>query len=228
MTKKILYILMAFIGLSLESKAQLIDYIQIYAGSNIFPKNQHLNALQLPESFYAGFAPGQVIGGSLFRQVTDHVCIGAGLELSNTSKPHFNLNMNTINVHGKYNFNNIESFISPYVIGGIDISLMNINQQKIINPTFPDSIAINNQPKNVETTQITYRESYTNLYFVPVLGAHVGAGLEFKITEGWGIYGQYTLNYSFTKFSPILSNTFEYNKSNMYYQNLTAGIRFFL
>jgi len=229
MFKNIFFVWLLTFLLTLGAKAQLIDYIQGYVGTRIFPSDQQLNAItQLPENFYAGFAPGQVLGGSLYRQVTDHTCIGAGVELSNTGKPNFNLNITTINASAKYNFNNIESFISPYVMGGLNLSFVSILQQAFESDVIANTNGVDTETKQTFPTGYKYREPYTNLLFVPVVGAHAGAGLDFKITEGWGLYGQYTFYYNLTNNTPILKETFQYNKSNMLYHNFTVGIRFFL
>jgi hypothetical protein len=212
-----------------SSQAQLIDYVQGYVGTRIFPVNEDLNPQSaLPQNIYAGYGAGQVIGGTLFRQVTDRLCLGAGLELSNTTKKNYNLNITTLNTHAKFNFNNIESFISPYVIGGFDLSFVSLRQAEFTQEANPSQSGIDTQTALIYNVKVTYREPYTNLLFVPVFGAHAGAGLEFKITEGWGLYGQYMFNYSLAKSSSVLQDTYTYNQSNLLYHNFTFGIRFFL
>ena len=228
MKKKIVLLNLLLFCNYLTSQSQIIDYIQGYVGTRIFPMDENLDPTsKLPQNFYAGFSPGQVIGATALRQVTDHICIGAGFEISNTVKPHYNLNINTINTYIKYNFNNIEYFISPYVIAGPNLSFISVSQSAFQDLRNTDGNS-SNQSQLVYPTKILYREEKVDLFFVPVMGLLAGGGLEFKITEGWGIYGQYSFYYLNTKVASLLQETYNFNKTNMYFHNITAGIRFFL
>lgn len=228
MFKKIATLSLISLLLSVSASAQLIDYIQVYGGTRIFPQNEQLSELtKLPENFYAGFSAGQVVGATVYRQVLDQLCVGAGFEISNSNKPNYTMNINTINTHAKLNLTNIERFLSPYLIGGVNLSFNSIRQDEFTKGVNPDLSNVNTQGPVAYNIKTTYREPFTNVLFVPVVGAHAGGGLEIKITEGWGIFGQYTLNYQLTNIS-LLQETYSYNKSNMLYHNIIAGIRFFL
>lgn len=211
------------------AQAQLIDYVQLYVGTRIFPQDLLINpSTALPDRFYAGFAPGQVLGASVYRQMTDHICLGGSFEISNTRKKNYNLNIATIGANVKYNFNNIESFLSPYVMGGVNYSFVTVSQSEFKEGPFP--LKRGDQTSVIYSDSVTYRNTKTDIFFVPVYGFHFGAGLEFKIREGWGLFGEYRFTYSFVKNAPILQqkDTYGYNKHNMIYHNIVFGLRIFL
>lgn len=225
---KIQYLFLGLL-LSLSASAQLIDYVQVYAGTRLFSQDNSKDAeTGLPNNFYANFSPGQTIGASVYRQVLDKVCVGASFEVGNALKPNYNLNSATIGLNAKYNFNNIESFISPYLMGGLNYSFVSVRQSNFTDGPITLSNPSQTEPEKIYTQIVTYRNPETNILFVPVYGFHAGAGLEFKIREGWGLYVEYKFSYSFTKNAPVLQNEYDYNKSNLLYHNIFFGIRYFL
>lgn len=222
-------ILLFIVSLASISQAQIIDYVQVYIGTRLYPQDLQINlATAKPDRFYAGFAPGQVLGVSAYRQLTDHFCVGASFEIGNTRKPNYNINIATIGVNVKYNFNNIESFISPYIMGGANYSFITVSQSEFKDG--PYALQKGKDATTIYTDTVTYRNTKTDIFFVPVYGVHVGAGLEFKIREGWGLYGEYKFTYSFVKNAPILQqpDTYGFNKYNMIYHNIVFGLRVFL
>ncbi len=230
MKKQITY-LFILLFFTFVAQAQLIDYVQVYVGTRLYPQDLQIDpSTAKPDRFYAGFAPGQVLGVSAYRQLTDHLCFGGSFEIGNTRKPNYNINIATIGANVKYNFNNIESFLSPYLMGGVNYSFITVSQSE-----FKDGPHALQKSKSASSTAIytdtvTYRNTKTDIFFVPVYGFHVGAGLEFKIREGWGLYAEYKFTYSFVKNAPILQreDTYGFNKYNMIYHNIVFGLRVFL
>lgn len=227
--KSKIYTIFLVLSIAFSASAQLIDYVQIYGGTRLYSQNDTRDlATGLPTNFYANFAPGLTLGASVYRQVLDRLCLGASFEISNAAKPNYNLNNATIGANAKFNFNNIESFISPYIMAGANYSFVSVSQSNFIDGPYTLTKPVETEPEKLYTTIVTYRNPETNILFVPVYGFHVGAGLEFKITEGWGLYLEYKFSHAFTKNAPILQQEYDYNRHNLLFHNLFFGIRFFL
>lgn len=222
-------ILCLLLSISIASSAQLIDYVQVYVGTRLYSQDATRDILSgLPTNFYANFSPGQTIGASVYRQVLDKLAIGASFEISNAAKPNYNLNNATIGANAKFNFNNIESFLSPYIMAGLNYSFISVYQSNFIDGPYELQKPTALEPEKLYTQIVTYRNPETNILFVPVYGFHAGAGFEFKISEGWGLYTEYKLSYAFTKNAPVLQNEYDYNKNNLLYHNIFFGLRLFL
>ncbi|MDX2189006.1 MAG: outer membrane beta-barrel protein [Bacteroidota bacterium] len=224
---RIYFYIFIIIIVSIKSiHAQAIDYVQGYIGTRFFPQDEQRGEDdKLPRNIYAGYAPGQVLGGTVYRQVTDRLCIGGNFEIGNTFKKNFNLNLVTLGLQAKFNFTNIEYFLSPYIVAGPNLSFMTLSRQE-----YTEDVTTNSQNQNelIIPTGYKFRESKTDFFFMPVVGFNAGAGLEIKMTEGWGIYGEYRFNYTYSKDTPLLKAEYPTNNSNLIFHNTTVGLRLFL
>ncbi|MDX2197241.1 MAG: hypothetical protein NW207_12575 [Cytophagales bacterium] len=246
--KKIIYIL---IIINFQLFAQKFDYLHLYAGSRIFYANPLTDPLsQRPENIFAGFVPAQVIGVGLYRQLTDRLTAGGSFEVGNSIKTTgniqtaiYNMNIAALNAQLKLNILNIEYFASPYIIAGVSYSFITFGHGEYIEDLRKNVSDIGNNTESafvVDEGKI-YREASTIAWFVPVYGAHIGMGIDIKVREGWGIFGQYTYNNNFTSNAPLLRKSFGVKQkdntgkeipdtetiSDLIYHNMTAGVRIF-
>lgn len=210
-------------------RAQTIDYLQIYVGTRTFASDPQADKLtQLPANFWAGYSPAQVLGATAYRQITDHWCLGAGFETVNAARPNYFLNISAIKTYAKYNFNNIEQRLSPYVLAGANYSFLSVRQTAYQEEKPADLSGVDPNTADIYNVRTLYREQQVTLLLVPVYGLHAGGGLEIKITEGYGIYAQYSYLYSFTNRSPLLRSAFPYQHTNLQNHSLIVGLRLFL
>lgn len=220
-----------------QLQAQLVDYVHIYASSRFYGSNEAFDfQTGLPQDVFSGYDISPTLGISILRELSNTISIGIGAEFCNSTRkisdisnnnPVYNLNNNTLFSFVKWNITNVERFISPYLLAGINVSFISIQQPKfrstVENPNSrsPDSFTY------LKST--TYNNDYSSVLFAPCFGIHIGTGLDFKITEGLGLFLQYSYNISFTNKVASFQKFYSSAKpQNLIYHNATFGLRIFI
>lgn len=223
--------------LSVFAKAQVIDYVHIYGGARLFGGEKSFNFDNgIPNNVFGGYSPSPVLGVSILRELTNNLSIGVGVEFVNSirklddtlnNNPVYNLNTNSIYSFLKYNLTRVERFLSPYFLAGGSINFISIQQPRY------KTVVTNPEPQKPDQLtylkETTFNKDFSNVVFIPAFGVFGGAGLDFKWSEGYGFYIQYSYNLVFTENIISLQKFYPINQpQTLAYHNLTLGLRIFL
>ncbi|MDX2189501.1 MAG: hypothetical protein SFY32_06540 [Bacteroidota bacterium] len=227
--KYIIFYLFTFF-IILNSNAQLVDVLQVHAGTAVFPQNPDNDPITFkPKNLYAGFGPGQIIGVAASKFLTDKFILSAEAEVMRTNKPNYGLL--TAKVGGSIKYNIIAPDVyrfSPYLKLGGNAMFITISQGTFDSENNTGDEYPKNSAQYVQVDKITNREQSFTLYNAPVLGGFISAGLDVNVWDKYSIFGEYQYNYNLAKSSTLIQEYFPYNKSDFVFQSFIAGLRVYM
>lgn len=217
--------------------AQLVDYVHVYGGAKLFGGDKTFNfETGIPNNVFGNYSPSPVLGIAVLRELSNNLSIGVGVEFANSvrrlddslnNNPAYNLNTNAVYTFLKYNLTRVERFMSPYILAGATLNFISIQQ-----PRYKTVVQNPDPPRADQLTYLketTFNRDYSSVVFVPAFGIFVGAGLDFKISEGLGLFMQYSYNLSFTENLQSLQKFYPINNpQRLINHNVTFGVRVFL
>ncbi|TAF72818.1 MAG: hypothetical protein EAZ53_14700 [Bacteroidetes bacterium] len=220
----------------LFAHSQVVDYVHVYGGARLFGGVETFNfETGLPNNVFADYSPSPVIGVTILRELTNNLSIGIGAEFANSMRrlddslnnnPSYNLNTNSVYTFLKYNLTRVERFMSPYILAGVSLNFVSIQQPRY------KTVVTNPDPRKDQLTYLkesTFNRDYSSVLFIPTVGVFGGAGLDFKIREGYGLFVQYSYNFCLTADVIKLQKFYPQNEpQNLIYHNVTIGMRFFM
>ena len=225
--KQTFFIIVTILIFSINSYCQLIDVLQAHVGTAIFPNDLTTDREGRLTNIYSNYNPGQVIGISATKFITDKLQLGVGIEFMRTQKKEsYTMNVTKTSLIVKYNILAPDVYrFSPYLIANGNYLFVNMTQQEF---TF------NRKPENTENTvvieRVEAREGSRN-YFAPVFGGSIGAGLDFNFYDRYSIFAEGSYNIALVKNSVLQDKSNNYtlgNKADLVYTNIIAGIRIYM
>jgi hypothetical protein len=192
-------------------------------GLAFLPKSEKVAPSGLPKNIFGGYAWSGVAGIGMNYRLGEKVSLFENFTFLHAKKKNYSFSTGTFKTGLKYNILSRDKKISPFVFGSIDFSLFFVNRKENSRDYYPDSLA-NSIGSGFGATKITYNEEKLNLSFVPVLGGSAGAGVDVKLSHKISLFLTYGFNTSFAaKSGPIKKNYF-YNKSDLSYSMVSAGL----
>jgi hypothetical protein len=219
------FILVFFIGTFFSGFAQEEKKISfnLMGGVALLTKSEKLLPSGLPENIFGGYKPGIAAGAGINYRLSEKMYLFENVSVFHTSKTNFGFSLNTFRTGLKYNFLSPEKRFSPFVAGSLDLALVFLNRAKNSRDILPDSTA-NSIGSGFGATKITYNEEQLKLSAVPLAGASIGAGMNFRLSPRFSIFLLYTINHNLARQSKLLKDNYFYNKANLNYGMATAGL----
>jgi hypothetical protein len=199
----------------------------LMGGVALLNKSEKLAPSGLPQNIFGGYKTGIAGGVGVNYRLSEKMYLFENISIFHTSKTNFGFSLNTFRTGLKYNFLSTDRRFSPFVAGSLDLALVFLNRAKNTRDVFPDSTA-NTIGTGFGATKITYNEEQLKLSAVPLAGASLGAGIDIRLTPKFSLFLLYTYNHNLAKQPKLLKENYSYNKSNLNYGIVSAGIRIYL
>jgi cell division septation protein DedD len=197
--------------------------LSIYGGVALYPKSK-INPANLPIRALGGFNPSPVLGLGAFYRLSKRMQIGESyMYLFGAQSHNRNMSSHTFRTSLKY-YILTDKKIKPYISAGININLVNLNRKGNEYNYVPDPGASNVIGNGITVDSIFYREQPLKLQRMPVLGASIGAGFDFKISKKIDLFIQYDLHENLGKNNKLMEQYYYFNQSNFVFHTVTAGV----
>jgi len=236
MKSRILFISsILFLTFSIQSLAQTyvnaINQLKVsvypFIGISVFPDQMNYNALGISKNIFGGYVAAPVIGAAIRYKILPKFFVGFHTSFLFTSRESNSLNMPKFGLIAKYNIVNPQKhFLSPYILAGINLTFLNIDQSKQVREFYPnDSTAFGEGFKPV---RVDYKFNQLQMTMSPIVGPIFGGGVEAKVTAKISLFVQATFESSFGTNEMIMANYPE-NTSLLNLASIQIGtsIRFF-
>ncbi|MFL5728834.1 MAG: collagen binding domain-containing protein, partial [Cytophagaceae bacterium] len=208
----------------LQAQEQKKLSLNLMAGAVLMNNNEKLAPSGLPENIFGGFKkimPAAGIG--INYRLSEKMHLFENVSAFHSTKTNFGFSFPSFKTGLKYNLVSPDKRFSPFVMARVDMGLVFLNRAQNSRDVFPDSSASSLGP-GIGATKITYNEEKLKLSAVPLPGASAGAGFDFKLSPKFSVFLLYSFSHNIAKHSKLLKDNYFYNKSNINYSFVSAGI----
>ena len=190
-------------------------------GLAVFPAGMNYNDLGMPKNIFGGYAPGLMIGAGLWYKSTPRIFFGLNGGFLITQRESNSLNLIKMGLLAKFNFLDPYKYIlSPYIIGGINVSFLNIFQSRQVKEFYPQDTSLFGD--GVKTVKVERNYNQLEMYMSPIVGPVFGGGFETKISNKISLFFQATIETSFGTNSQF-RDKYPDNQSLLSYTSFQAG-----
>lgn len=207
---------------TIEEKIERKVSISPYLGVGFFPNNINVNKLGVPQNLFSGYSPAPTIGITGWYKWKKRVSLGLDGSFMNTTRPTNDLQVIGLGIFAKFNIISTKKNFSPYLIGGINASFINIDQPRQTRSYFPSASDSAVVGSGISTEKIDYNYNQLNLYMAPLLGPILGIGFDVKISRKISFFAQ-GMVHSSTFDNPIIQEAYPINQSLLQFANLRVG-----
>lgn len=195
--------------------------LQPYCGVAAFPTINIVNELGMPINIFNGYIIAPTLGVNILYKFNQRFFVGLNTGFLSTHRNENTLNILRLGLIGKLNLIDPYKYIfSPYIMGGINVSFLNIYQYRQIKQyILQDTNAVGN---GLKSTKIEHYFNQMEINMSPVFGPIAGVGLEAKLSKKISLFVQVSLETSIGTNGTIREN-FPMNTSMLSLANFQAG-----
>ncbi|MDX2195171.1 MAG: SPOR domain-containing protein [Cytophagales bacterium] len=204
-----------------SKKIERKTYLSSSFGLGIFTGADEINRYGQSSNLYAGLTPGLGIGGGIWYKFSPNLHFGPEMSYMYAGKPNYLLNLIALNLGAKFYPLKSGKKFSPYITGGLQFTMANINQQAHKRAFSPDET----QSLDNFGVIVQYETRYQNINVLagPLMGPYIGAGIDYAINKKYKLFLQANFQPTLNDNAKISEN-FDFNKSFLQYTAIRGGI----